>query len=672
MQTPLSSLQPGTAAAGAGTPPAVAPAPRHPPALPVGQRLGGFELQQVLARSTTGIVYLGTDPALDRPVAIKEYLPARLALRDPRGVVHALEPWQEDDFARGLRAFKDEARTLARCDHPSLLRVLQLFEANGTAYRVMPHHAGTRLDELRRAMVTPPDEAALRKLLDALLGALAEYHRVGGAHGAVTPDNILLLADDRPLLLGPGSASHAVASELVEQWLAHLKTAFAPPDAAASASDAPAGIAADLHALAEVARFCITGVTAPNGAQAVHASHGTRATETPRYGEALLRALDAAGSARLQDWPVSVAQFRGWLAEPAVRAPDGEPPPLPDVYLDSDSEAGHSLKMAAGAGLLDDVPRTPAAQAAAARTVHPHPELTRAEPMGTAAHPRARGTADTTLDPEWLAQRLAAARPVHRAARRARLAWLAAGALALVAAILGLGSRLWQIGPPIQVDVPPQFASDSPRLRNEPGDATPAPPPAAVPEKSPAAGARPGATPAAMATPARAPAVTPASVPAQIADDQRTSPATQPDTHPQPSAARPAPPAGKPGTGAVNTPVAPPPTSTTLQDTSAAPAADPSGHADAAEIDAPARERASPSATTNAPESRAARGSSSDRTTPRAAASALATPAAESPREACAGRTEFSLYRCMQTQCSRARWSQHAQCIRLRATDQVD
>jgi hypothetical protein len=43
-----------------------------------------------------------------------------------------------------------------------------------------------------------------------------------------------------------------------------------------------------------------------------------------------------------------------------------------------------------------------------------------------------------------------------------------------------------------------------------------------------------------------------------------------------------------------------------------------------------------------------------------------------SPREACGPRTQFSLYRCMQTQCSQRRWASHAQCQRLRATDSVD
>ncbi|MDE2629055.1 MAG: hypothetical protein KGL99_18055, partial [Burkholderiales bacterium] len=42
------------------------------------------------------------------------------------------------------------------------------------------------------------------------------------------------------------------------------------------------------------------------------------------------------------------------------------------------------------------------------------------------------------------------------------------------------------------------------------------------------------------------------------------------------------------------------------------------------------------------------------------------------PRAACAPRTEFALYRCMQNECRSARWSQHPQCVRLRATDTAD
>jgi hypothetical protein len=48
-----------------------------------------------------------------------------------------------------------------------------------------------------------------------------------------------------------------------------------------------------------------------------------------------------------------------------------------------------------------------------------------------------------------------------------------------------------------------------------------------------------------------------------------------------------------------------------------------------------------------------------------------AKPSVASPREACGARTDFSLYRCMQTQCAQARWHQHPSCKRLRERDEV-
>ena len=129
---------------------------------------------------------------------------------------------QADAFAKGLKAFISETRILARCNHPSLVRIVRLFEANATAYRVMPRYPGKRLLDVRPGMNEPPDEEALRALLDALLGALQAFHLAGGVHGKVAPSNILLLADNRPLLLGPGAAGRAIAGDpdrrAEDQW----------------------------------------------------------------------------------------------------------------------------------------------------------------------------------------------------------------------------------------------------------------------------------------------------------------------------------------------------------------------------------------------------------------------------------------------------------------------
>ncbi|MDE2629326.1 MAG: hypothetical protein KGL99_19450, partial [Burkholderiales bacterium] len=306
------------------------PAARSVPSLMPGSRLGGFEIQRVVARSLSSVVYLATDHALAIPVAIQEYLPTRYVRRDAAQRVLATEAPHEDVVERGLRAFIDEARLLARCDHPALVRVLQLFEANGTAYRVMPYYVGQRLLDLRRSMRAAPDEASLRELLEGLLGALEALHRTGHAHGGVTPANILLLADDRPLLLGPGAAGREVSGDLVTALMAGLQPPFAPLGAGAAAARATVG-AGDLHALAQVMRFCITGAAAPLAdAQrepiAVAIARTFEPAARPHYGVALLSALDAALSPSPEDWPEHVAQWRDWLVRGAPRgAADAAP-----------------------------------------------------------------------------------------------------------------------------------------------------------------------------------------------------------------------------------------------------------------------------------------------------------------------------------------------------------
>ena len=55
-------------------------------------------------------------------------------------------------MAKGLKAFIDETRTLARCDHPSLVRIVRLWEGNATAYRVMPRYPSRQLLDVRQGM----------------------------------------------------------------------------------------------------------------------------------------------------------------------------------------------------------------------------------------------------------------------------------------------------------------------------------------------------------------------------------------------------------------------------------------------------------------------------------------------------------------------------------------
>ncbi|HEY9108725.1 MAG TPA: protein kinase, partial [Roseateles sp.] len=145
-------------------------------ALPVGTRFGELEILGTLGIGGFGIVYLARDHSLERDIAIKEYMPSQFAQRDGRSQVSVRSLSMKETFELGRRSFVNEARLLARFDHPSLLKVYRFWEANGTAYMAMPRLVGTNLREARKTLPMPPTEAWTRRVFDAVLGGLEALH----------------------------------------------------------------------------------------------------------------------------------------------------------------------------------------------------------------------------------------------------------------------------------------------------------------------------------------------------------------------------------------------------------------------------------------------------------------------------------------------------------------
>ena len=110
--------------------------------------LGGYELKSILGKGAFGITYRARETALHRDVAIKEYLPTTLAIREGRTTVLPLSADHAEQFAWGRERFLEEARTLARLDRTSaIIRVFDFLEANGTAYMVMALVEGETLNK---------------------------------------------------------------------------------------------------------------------------------------------------------------------------------------------------------------------------------------------------------------------------------------------------------------------------------------------------------------------------------------------------------------------------------------------------------------------------------------------------------------------------------------------
>ncbi len=233
----------------------------HVDALPPGTRLAEFEILALLGVGGFGMVYKAFDHSLHRAVAIKEYMPSALAGRAQGQSLWVRSSSDQQTFQAGLASFVGEARLLAQFDHPSLVKVFRFWEANNTAYMVMPLYSGMTFKQARAQMRIPPPEAWLRKVLWSVLGALQVLHEGKTLHRDISPDNIFLQDYGPPVLLDLGAARHAI-NDQGRLHTAVLKVNYAPIEQYSDTDDdLRQGPWSDLYSLAAVVHGCLCNDT---------------------------------------------------------------------------------------------------------------------------------------------------------------------------------------------------------------------------------------------------------------------------------------------------------------------------------------------------------------------------------------------------------------------------
>ena len=264
--------------------------------LPVGSFLGEFEITGMLGEGGFGIVYLAEDHSLGRRVALKEYMPSSLAQRIGGTQVSVKSERHRETFEAGLKSFVNEARLLAQFDHPSLVKVYRFWEANGTAYMVMPFYEGITLKDELKAMGAPPSETWLRELLEPLSEALAVIHAEQCYHRDIAPDNVILLqGSERPLLLDFGAARRVIG-DMTQALTVILKPGYAPVEQYAEVPGMKQGPWTDVYALAAVVYYAITGKTPPTSVARLMNDNYVPMVQAGagRYSPAFLAAIDRA------------------------------------------------------------------------------------------------------------------------------------------------------------------------------------------------------------------------------------------------------------------------------------------------------------------------------------------------------------------------------------------
>lgn len=189
--------------------------PHH---LPLGTMLHGGEYMvgRVLGEGGFGITYIGLHQNLLIPVAIKEYFPNGMVWRkcEKEKQSYSVVPFtteSEQQFDQGKKDFLREARVLSQFGlMDGIVRTRAFFEENNTAYLVMDYIEGDSVKKYvtENGRVTP--EVCWRIMRQPML-ALMKMHESNLVHQDVSPDNIIINAQGKGVLIDFGAVRHANA-----------------------------------------------------------------------------------------------------------------------------------------------------------------------------------------------------------------------------------------------------------------------------------------------------------------------------------------------------------------------------------------------------------------------------------------------------------------------------
>lgn len=298
----------------------------HRLALPSGFDLESYRIVKLLGKGGFGMTYLARDLTLDMLVAIKEMLPDGIATRVQGNTVVAQTHALEESFAWALNRFDQEARTLAKLNHPNIVRVHRLLRVHGTAYMVMEFIEGQSLGQWMKAHPSPTEQEIVG-MLRLLLDGLEHLHKNNLLHLDIKPDNILLTPGSRgPVLLDFGSAR--VDTGRTQTLTTVVSEGYAPFEQYQTKTHP--GPWTDIYALCAVMIHAITGEKPPSATdRVVDDSHHTALAGRflGRHSAGLLHALERGFSVKPTDRPQTVDAFRRLLS---LEKSTSLPPPLPN------------------------------------------------------------------------------------------------------------------------------------------------------------------------------------------------------------------------------------------------------------------------------------------------------------------------------------------------------
>ena len=243
---------------------------------------GRYLLGCPVGKGGFGITYIAMDLPKEEIVAVKEFFPAELAIRDEES--DAVLPASEDKalyFRTGLKSFCEEGRLLQLCaDIPAIVSFREMLRENETAYLVMDYVQGISLRKYMKQHREPFAEDQALELMRPIMEALSAMHRRGILHRDISPENLILGEDQRLTLIDFGAAREFSTDE-EENLTIILKRGYAPEEQYHSGSRQ--GPWTDLYAACAVLYHMMTNILPQEAAARVESDQLTPLRRLPGF-----------------------------------------------------------------------------------------------------------------------------------------------------------------------------------------------------------------------------------------------------------------------------------------------------------------------------------------------------------------------------------------------------
>ena len=291
-------------------------------ALAVGTELvGDYRIDRVLGAGGFGITYLADEISLGRSVTIKEYFPSDFAARADANEAVPRSQQCAGDYKWGLDRFIEEAQTLARFDHPNIVRVFRYFRANNTGYMVLGFEEGQSLKAWMKGLGRAARQKEVDRILAPMLAALEYIHAADYLHRDIAPDNIIIRNDGSPVLIDFGSARGEIAHH-TRTLSALVKPGYSPYEQYAETGHRQ-GPWTDIYALGATLYHLVCGKRPPDSPSRVVKDDLVPAKDVAlsSYRAGFLAAIDRALALETTKRPQSIAAWRGDLLAPDPAKP---------------------------------------------------------------------------------------------------------------------------------------------------------------------------------------------------------------------------------------------------------------------------------------------------------------------------------------------------------------